>query len=219
MQRIGILGGTFDPVHFGHLRPAVEIRAVLGLDHLRLIPARVSPLRDMPGATGADRVAMLRAAVDGYDDLVVDDRELERPGPSYTVDTLEALAADFPDARLFFVMGADAFADFERWHRWQGILERAHLVVTRRPDTELTVPAVLAGSVVDDAPGLERAAAGRVWVQPVTQLDISATGIRRAAARGADLRFLMPDGARRYLEDHRLYAQGHVTRDANRSAG
>lgn len=224
MQRIGILGGTFDPVHLGHLRPAVEVGAALGLDHVRLIPARVSPLRDTPGAGPADRLAMLQAAVEGCDDLVVDDRELGRDGPSYTVDTLQSLAAELGDARLFFIMGADAFAEFERWHRWQQIMATAHLVVTTRPESPLTIPPALAKAVTDDPTELERAHAGRVRVQPVTALDISATGIRHTAAAGGDLRYLMPEGARRYLEDHHLYRSSDEERermraDGNRSAG
>ncbi len=224
MQRIGILGGTFDPVHYGHLRPAVEVRAALGLDQIRLIPARVSPLRDTPGAAPADRLAMLHAAVEGRDDLVVDDRELGRDGPSYTIDTLQSLAAELGDARLFFIMGADAFAEFERWHRWQEIVATAHLVVTTRPEAALTIPPGLSDAVTDDLAELERARAGRVWVQPVTALDISATAIRRTAATGGDLRYLMPEGARRYLEDHHLYRSSDEDRertsaDGKRSAG
>lgn len=224
MQRIGILGGTFDPVHFGHLRPAVEVRAALGLDQVRLIPARVSPLRDTPGASPDDRLAMLRAAVDGSDDLVVDDRELDRDGPSYTIDTLQSLAAELGDARLLFIMGADAFAEFERWHRWQEILATAHLVVTTRPEAELTIPPPLRDAVTDDPATLERSRAGCVWLQQVTPLDISATTIRRTAAAGGDLRYLMPEGARRYLEDHHLYRSSDEDRettraDGNRSAG
>ncbi|MEX1081146.1 MAG: nicotinate-nucleotide adenylyltransferase [Halofilum sp. (in: g-proteobacteria)] len=224
MQRIGILGGTFDPVHFGHLRPAVEVRAALGFDQVRLIPARVSPLRDSPGASGADRLAMLRAAAEGEPDLVVDERELERPGPSYTIDTLESLAAEFPGARLYFIMGADAFASFERWYRWPEILTTAHLVVTTRPEAALTIPPAVAEAVTDDPAELERAAAGLIHAQGVTALDISATAIRRTAAAGGDLRYLMPEGARRYLEQHRLYSPESAAReraraDGNRSAG
>lgn len=219
MRRVGILGGTFDPIHFGHLRPAVEVRAALALEHVRMIPARVSPLRDDPAAAPADRLAMLRAAVADQADLVVDDRELGRDGPSYTVDTLEALAADLADATLFLILGADAFAEFERWHRWQAIVARTHLVVTHRPGTALTVPPGLADAVTDDATALEAAPAGAVWIQPVTQLDISATVIRHLAAAGGDLRYLMPEGARRHLEEQRLYDERIPATDADRSAG
>ena len=219
MRPIGILGGTFDPVHFGHLRPAVEVRAALALEHIRLIPARVSPLRDAPGAPGEARLAMLRAAVEGAADLVVDDRELHREGPSYTLDTLTSLADELPAARLHLIVGADAFAAFERWHRWQEILQRAHIVVIRRPGSPLEIPDGLRSAVVDDPGELARQPAGRVHIETVTQLDISATEIRRAAAAGGDLRFLMPEAARQYLLEHRLYESRVRTRDADRSAG
>ena len=205
MRRLGIFGGTFDPIHFGHLRPAVEVRAALALDEVRLVPARISPLRGEPGASVADRLAMVRAAVAGEPDLAVDARELDRDGPSYTVDTLEALAAEYPDARLYLVVGGDAFAAFDRWHRWQRILQIAHLVVARRPGVEPTSPAPLRDALVDSPQELDASAAGGIWIQPVTQLDISATAIRNLAAERGDLRYLMPAAARRYLEEHRLY--------------
>ena len=219
MRLVGILGGTFDPVHFGHLRPAVEVRAALDLEHVRLIPAQVSPLRSAPGASGAHRIAMLRAAVEGAPDLIVDGRELERDGPSYTIDTLEHIHRDLPDATLFLIMGADAFADFERWDRWRAILDHAHIVVTHRPGSRLQVPGGLGGAVVADAAALAASRAGRVWIQAVTQLDITATRIRAGAAAGGDLRYLMPEAARRYLEEHRLYDETIPASDADRSAG
>ena len=205
MRRLGIFGGTFDPIHFGHLRPAVEVRAALALDQVRLVPARVSPLRGEPGASATDRLAMVQAAVAGEPDLALDERELDRDGPSYTVDTLAALAAEFPDARLFLIVGGDAFAAFDRWHEWRRILDLAHLVVAQRPGAAPTPPAPVREAVVASAQDLDAAAAGRIWIQPVTQLDISATAIRTLAAAGGDLRFLMPAAARRYLEEHRLY--------------
>lgn len=205
MQRVGILGGTFDPIHYGHLRPAVEVGAALGLDAVRFLPCRVSPLRDAPAAAGAHRLAMVAAALDGEPDLVADGRELERAGPSYTADTLEALHAEAGDARFYLIMGGDAFAAFDRWDRWQRILELAHVVVTHRPGGEPVPPAAVRERVVAAPGALESAAAGRIRIQPVTQLDISASAIRALAARGGDLRWLMPAAARRYLEEHRLY--------------
>lgn len=205
MRRVGILGGTFDPIHFGHLRPAVEVRAALGLDEIRLMPCRVSPMRDEPLASGAHRRAMLEAAVASEADLCVDARELDRPGPSYTADSLGAIAAEEPETRLFLVMGGDAFARFDQWDRHQEILERAHLVATHRPGVPPSVAPALQGHVVDDPARLDDTAAGGIWIQPVTQLDISATTIRTLAANGGDLRYLLPAPARRYLEERRLY--------------
>lgn len=220
-QAIGILGGTFDPVHLGHLRPAVEVRQTLGLDHIRLMPARLSPLRDAPDSAGADRLAMVQAAIaeTAASDLVADGRELERSGPSYTADTLAALRADWPDARLHWIVGADAFAAFDRWHRWPEIVEQAHMVVTHRPGSPLRVPPALEARVTEHPAALAREPAGCVLVQPVTQLDISATAVRRAAAAGRDLRYWLPEAVRRYIADHDLYQRSETTPDADRSAG
>lgn len=205
MRRIGILGGTFDPIHFGHLRPAVEVRAALSLDVIRLLPCRISPLRDEPAAAPEHRLAMLEAAVAGEPDLIVDGRELDRPGPSYTADTLAELTAECPDDRFFLIMGGDAFAAFDRWDRWQRILAQAHIVVTWRPGSPPQAPAAVRDAIVETPEQLDGAPAGRIRIQPVTQLDISATAIRGLAAGGGDLRYLMPESARHHLEEHRLY--------------
>ena len=205
MRRVGILGGTFDPIHFGHLRPAVEVRAALALDVVRLLPCRVSPLRDEPAAAPEHRLAMLEAAVAGEPDLIVDGRELDRPGPSYTADTLAEFRAEYPDDRLYLIMGGDAFAAFDRWDRWRQILDSAHIVATYRPGAPPTAPEPVRDALVDAPQGLDETPAGRIWIQPVTQLDISATAIRALAARGGDLRYLMPESARHHLEEHRLY--------------
>jgi nicotinate-nucleotide adenylyltransferase len=205
MRRVGILGGTFDPIHFGHLRPAVEVRSALDLDIIRLLPCRVSPLRDEPAAGPEHRLAMLEAAVAGEPDLVVDGRELDRPGPSYTADTLAELRAQYPDDRFYLIMGGDAFAAFDRWDRWQQILASAHVVATYRPGSPPTAPAPVRDAVVDAPERLDDTPSGRICIQPVTQLDISATAIRGLAATGGDLRYLMPESARHHLEEHRLY--------------
>jgi nicotinate-nucleotide adenylyltransferase len=219
-RAIGVLGGTFDPIHLGHLRPTVEVRETLGLDHVRLIPARVSPLRGQPAASPADRLAMVRAAVeeDG-DGVVVDDRELERGGPSYTADTLAELERALEPQRLYLILGADSFAAFERWYRPDEVLEYAHVIVTSRPGRTLQIPAGVRDRVVDTVAELAQARAGRVFVCPVTQLDISATAIRRRAAAGADLRYLMPEAVRRYLVAQELYQTDAKNPDEDRSAG
>lgn len=221
-RAIGVLGGTFDPIHFGHLRPAVEVREALGLDHVRLIPARVSPLRSEPRAGPDDRLAMVRAAVDEVDagtDLVVDDRELRRGGPSYTVDTLADLACELAPACLHLILGADSFAAFERWHRPDAVLDAAHVVVTDRPGRAVEVPERLRARIVESPAALAEARAGRVYIHCATRLDISATGIRRRAAAGADLRYLMPEAARRHLLAQQLYPRDANDPHEDRSAG
>ena len=125
MQSLGVLGGTFDPVHFGHLRLALEMCDRLALsDGVRLIPARVPPLRGEPGATPAQRVAMLEAAVCGCQALAIDRRELDREGASYTIDTLHSLRLEMPNASISFILGMDAFSQLHRWHRWRERLRR-----------------------------------------------------------------------------------------------
>ena len=133
MAGIGILGGTFDPVHCGHLRLALEIREQLSLDTVRLLPASSPRLREKPRADGLQRLELLTAAVDGVPGLEVDARELDRDGPTYTVDTLESLRQEFPDTALVFILGMDSFQSLDRWHRWQELPGLAHLAVAHRP--------------------------------------------------------------------------------------
>lgn len=220
MPRLGLLGGTFDPVHYGHLRPAVEIKAALELDELAFVPCRVSPHRDHPAASTSQRLAMLEAATADMTDLRVDARELDRDGPSYTLDTLNAIAAERPDTRLYLIIGADAGAAFERWHRWREILDLANLVVCQRPGWPSTLPEGLAACRVERPADLHRRAVGGVLVQAVTQLAISASGIRALAAAGGDLRYLLPEPVRALIEQHQLYATTEYTRpDGDRSTG
>lgn len=218
-QRLGVYGGTFDPVHFGHLRPALEIAAALDLDEVRLIPCHQSPHRDAPVVGDAHRLAMLRCAVAAGGPFAIDDRELRRAGPSYSVDTLAELRAERPEARLLLFLGGDAFAGFPRWHRWAEILELAHLVISPRPASRAAnraadlagselpedAAALLAGRRAACAAQLDAQPAGRIFVQPVTQLDISATQIRALLAAGGDPAYLMPLAVRDYIQQHGLY--------------
>jgi nicotinate-nucleotide adenylyltransferase len=206
-HRVGVFGGTFDPVHFGHLRPALEIGEALALDELRLIPCHQPPHRGTPGASSADRLAMLYLAVADQPQFVVDSRELGRDGPSYSVDTLKSLRDEQPEAMIVLCLGMDAFAGFTRWHRWQEILELAHLLVTPRPDAELpSEPAqLLADRRVESVSALDACFAGKIFLQPVTQLAISATAVRELVAAGRDPNFLLPLAVRAYLREHGLY--------------
>ena len=121
MRRIGLLGGTFDPVHNGHIRLAVEMGERLQLDEIHLIPAAVPPLRDQPRVAGSQRLAMLATVIEEFDSFVIDDRELHRDGPSYTIDTLEELRQEHPDDSMSLIIGMDAFLQLEQWHRWKDI--------------------------------------------------------------------------------------------------
>ena len=137
MQPIGILGGTFDPLHYGHLRPALEVCEQLGLDHVRLIPSRVPVHRPQPVATLEQRVEWLQQVAEEVPQMVVDLREVERESPSWMVVTLESLKVSFPKRPLCLILGMDAFLKIESWHRWEALLQLAHLVVTHRPGSLL----------------------------------------------------------------------------------
>lgn len=200
---IGVFGGTFDPVHYGHLRPALEVMEALALREMRLVPVGEPPHREMPIANGKQRETMLRAAI-GSDSpgLVVDNRELKRPGPSYMVDTLASMRAELSTEPLCLVLGMDAFLQLNSWHRWQEILGLAHLVITHRPGWQFdpaleSMPSELTRlwheHRVRHASLLEQEPAGKVLTLAVTQLDISATRIRDLIRAGNSPRFLLPD--------------------------
>jgi len=193
---IGILGGTFDPVHFGHLRPALEVMQALALEQVRFIPNRVPPHRAQPWLGAETRKALLQIAIENTAGFVLDGRELERAGPSYMVDTLVSLRADFSDTPLCLVIGMDAFSGLPRWHRWQEILQHCHLVVTSRPGFDWPQDPVLTALEsrrVTSAAELHQAASGKILLQSVTSLEISSSAIRRQFQAGQSIRYLLPD--------------------------
>lgn len=197
---LGILGGTFDPVHNGHLRAAIEVLEACRLAGMRLIPAGQPPHRAPPVAPGELRLRMLRAAVAGDTRLAVDDREMRRRGPSYMVDTLASLRTEIGQRPLSLVLGADAFLGLPTWHRWQDLFGLAHLIVIHRPGWQLTVEGdlarQLAGRRDDDVAALTRTPGGTIRVQSITRLEISSSAIRALVAAGGDPRFLVPDAVR-----------------------
>jgi nicotinate-nucleotide adenylyltransferase len=206
-EAIGILGGTFDPIHFGHLRSALEVCEQLNLAHVRLIPSARPPHRNQPHATPQQRLMMLHLAMKNADSFIVDDRELQRDGISYSVDTLISLRQDFPDNPLFLLLGTDAFLGIQTWHKWQDLLELAHIVVIRRPDETLAMPMELNTwyqqhlAMADDAKSL----AGKIWPVTVTQLAISATAIRATVLEGKSPQFLLPDAVIQLISQLGLY--------------
>lgn len=212
MRKIGIFGGTFDPVHYGHLRPALEVLEILSLDELRFIPAGQPYHRGAPpAASAALRREMLAAAIRQEPRFLLDERELKRPAPSYTVDTLAELRREFPDALLALLVGADAFLGFPGWHRWLAIFDYAHVVVMHRPGWTLQTEGPLAEALrvhrADAVRELSAAPAGRILPLAVTQLEISATQVRECAARGADIRYLVPEPVRELILNSHCYTQ------------
>jgi len=206
---IGILGGTFDPVHFGHLRPALEVQETLALEELRLIPCHIPPHRPQPHASAAQRVAMLEAATARHPAFRIDTRELQRSGPSYTFDTLVSLREELGDAGLCLLMGMDAFADLTTWHRWDELIELCHLVVMTRPGADVPAGGELAGFIrrhrAPEAAGLRDRPAGRLLFQPVTALAISASRLRALLAEGLSPAFLMPEAVIGIINREGLY--------------
>jgi len=215
---IAVLGGTFDPVHYGHLRFADAVRRAFGLAEVRLVPVADPPHRDRPTASAADRLAMLDLAVAEFPGLVVDDRESRRAGKSYTVLTLQELRGEFPGSPILVLLGADAFRGLPSWHRWRELFDLAHFVVVERPGVNLE--AGLSGPLlpiwrdrlVDDPGILLARPAGAILVQPIAPVDVSATLIRDRIAQGANAgtkwHGLLPPAVLAYIERHHLYTRG-----------
>ncbi len=197
--RIGILGGTFDPIHVGHLVAAVNVRAELGIDRVLLVVANEpwQKVAQRPVSAAADRLALVAAAVDGYEGLEASSIEIDRGGVSYTADTVAELAALQPGAELFVIVGADVARDIESWVRLGEVLERATLVVVNRPGTRIGRPA-------EHGPLAGR----RVEVVEMPALEISSTDLRERAATGRPLEFLIPRGAIRVIAERGMYG-GH----------
>ncbi|BBP55671.1 putative nicotinate-nucleotide adenylyltransferase [Pseudomonas sp. St386] len=208
-RRIGILGGTFDPVHIGHLRGALEVADALALDELRLTPSARPPHRDTPQVSAQDRLAMVECAVAGVAPLVVDARELQRDKPSYTIDTLELMRAELAaDAQVFLLLGWDAFCGLPTWHRWEELLQHCHILVLQRPDADSEPPDalrnLLAARSVSDPLAL-KGPNGQIAFVWQTPLAVSATQIRQLLASGKSVRFLVPDAVLAYIDAHGLY--------------
>ncbi len=209
LRPIGVFGGTFDPVHFGHLRVAWECAEAVNLERVHMIPAATPPHRRPPQADDLTRAAMLRAALTGQERLVMDDRELLRGGISYTVDTLETLRNELGDQPLCLILGTDAFLGLPQWHRWEEIIELAHLVIAHRPGWTLPGDGPLAPWLQahhrHEATALHHAPAGFIHSVEVTQLDISASRIRALVAQGREPRYLIPESVWNIIQLRGLY--------------
>lgn len=214
MPPIGIFGGTFDPIHFGHLRLAEEMAEAMGIERVVFIPAGQPPHRGQPQIPSSDRLEMVRRAIAGNPRFTVDAREVASPNPSYSVDTLTALRAELgPQQPLWLLLGADAFLGLPEWHAWRQLFELTNIVVAARPTSpglqveHLAEPLkseVLRRQVADvSAAG----PAGAVLLRQMTPLDISATAIRATLARRGSVRYLLPEAVLNYIYEHQLYLQ------------
>ena len=207
---IGVFGGTFNPIHYGHLRSALELVERLDLDHLRLMPCSEPPHRDTPSCPAEHRAAMVELAVAGEATLVCDQRELQRPGPSYTVSSLEEIRGETgADRGLCLVMGGDALTGITGWHRWRELLDLAHIVVIARPGWDLPREGEVANWLHDhrlaSRDELRREAHGGILLESLRPLAISATEIRDLLAAGRSARYLVPEPVLDYIHAHTLY--------------
>jgi nicotinate-nucleotide adenylyltransferase len=210
MQPIGLFGGAFDPIHYGHLRTAFELWQALKLTELRFMPTGNPPHRDPLMASAELRLHMVRAAVAGQPAFIVDDREIRRSGISYSVDTLTEMRAEFPDRSLCLLLGMDAFLGLPNWHRWRELFDLAHVVVAHRPGWKAPTMGPLGEVMVDRGTGtvrdLHEQRAGRIYVHAVTQLEISSTELRQLIVAGRDPRYLVPDEVRNIIRETGCYA-------------
>jgi len=208
-QRIGLFGGTFDPVHLGHLRTAIELAEGYSLNQLRLLPNHRPAHRDQPTASTAQRIDMLDIATQHLSRLVVDPREAMRDTASYTIDTLNEVKQEYPVTTLIFFLGQDAFSAFNTWHRWHEILELANLVVIDRPDAQLSDWALnlMAEQAAKIGEHIVDSATGVIERHSVTQLAISATDVRRRIANGQSIDYLVPERVKQYIVKHGLYIE------------
>jgi nicotinate-nucleotide adenylyltransferase len=214
LKRIGVLGGTFDPLHLGHLRAAEAARDALPLDKVLFVPASTPPHKATPPVTDArHRAAMLERALEGERFFEVSRLELDRGGRSYTIDTLEALEAALPDSRFFFVTGTDAFSEIRTWKSWQRLLEEHWFVVHERPGFPIealrgVLPPETPTRVLADADAeLEPGSEPRVLYLRRPMLRVSSTDIRDSVRQNRSIRFLVPDPVAAYIAENRLYRQ------------
>jgi nicotinate-nucleotide adenylyltransferase len=211
-QRVGIFGGTFNPIHLAHLRSAEEVREAQRLDCVLFIPSATPPHKPRYGLVNAEhRLAMVRLATAGNPYFKVSTIEIERPGRSYSVDTLRALRARMPWVSFTFIMGLDAFREIDTWKEYEHVFELADLVVTSRPplgEPELrrALPVAVRARVCYSDSALEHRTGNRIIFQPVSDLDISASAIRQRCKRGLSIRYLVPAAVERYIARHGLYA-------------
>lgn len=216
-RSIGILGGTFDPIHFGHLRAALELYEILKLDEMRLIPCQNPPHRNTAITDSAHRFKMVSLAVENSP-LSVDDREMNRKGPSYTFDTLSSLRQEFPVANFYMVLGVDAFLGLHTWHQWEKLIQLTNIVIVHRigwtfpkdgPMADFLNEHIMTVREENEEVGTVHHLfrSGKIFTQDITTLDIQASRIRSKIALGESPQFLLPDKVMNYIQTNGLYQE------------
>ena len=199
---IGIFGGTFDPVHYGHIKPALSVKHELKLTQLRFIPNKIPPHREIPWLNAEQRLSLLKSALQDIPDTIIDERELNRDGPSYMVDTLRSLKSDFPAESFCLIIGMDAFFAINTWFKWRELFDLCHLIVTTRPGFDQVSIAgqmsaadyeFLSQKMTQDVNALSPLETGKILLQSVPQLDISSTQIRTKLLNAEDISQWLPD--------------------------
>lgn len=210
---IGLLGGTFNPIHFGHLRMAQELTEALKLTEVRFIPSANPPHKRMPTVSAQQRAEMVQLAIADNPLFKLDTRELERTGASYTIDTLISAREELGEnASLCLLMGSDAFTKLDSWHRWEELLNYCHIILVQRPSSRVQakvsdqLTAFLTANYTENVDDLAEKTAGYIHMQQITAQDISATNIREKLASGKTAKYLMPDAVLAYIQQQQLYS-------------
>jgi nicotinate-nucleotide adenylyltransferase len=205
VKLIGINGGTFDPIHYGHLRPALEVQQHLGLDRVLFVPCYQPVHRALPQVSAEQRCAMIELAIENQPTFALEKIEIERGGPSYMVDTLDSLKQREPEACLVLMMGTDTFSQFHRWQNWQGILKLANLAIMHRPGEVLPSEGDVGKIYQSHQVAQLTQASGQIVDMAVTQLEISSTMVRQQIKDGHTADYLLPSNVMEFIQKHGLY--------------
>jgi nicotinate-nucleotide adenylyltransferase len=208
-QIIGIFGGSFDPIHNGHLRVVIELLETMPFSEIRILPCQTPALKPLIYASAEHRFNMLGLATQALNKTVIDERELKRDGVSYTYDSLVAIRDESGNKPLVLIIGNDAFAEFDRWYRWQDILSLAHIIIVTRPNYILpstgNIQRLLENHLTQHVEDLCKMPAGKIMLCPIPLLAISATDIRRKITGNLSIRFLVPDSVLEYISNQKIY--------------
>jgi nicotinate-nucleotide adenylyltransferase len=211
-QALGIFGGTFDPVHMGHIIPLKQAASLSGISQIKLMPCFVSPLKSSPQVNAQHRLRMLQLVCNDEPLFSIDDRELQSGQSCYTVDTLYELRTELPNTPLCFFMGMDSLLTLSSWHRWQDLLKLCHIIVCRRAGYEQTLPEPIQQLIdmhqTDNKIALQTELYGRIFIAETDELAISATEIRHQLAKGNYPSQVLTKAVGAYIQQHKLYATG-----------